>query len=120
MWRRAELAGIVPPHKAWLKEGTGEYKYSGKIRRPEYETQGAFGACCGNTNTESINMANDICNRYGLDTISAGTVMSFAIELYENGIINKKDTYGQDLKWGNHQALVAMTEKMAQRAPGPG
>jgi aldehyde:ferredoxin oxidoreductase len=106
--------------KAWLKEGTGEYKFPAGARRPEYETQGAFGACCGNTNAESINAANNICNSYGLDTISAGTVISFAIELYENGIITQKDTYGLDLKWGNHQAMVAMTEKMAQRAPGLG
>jgi aldehyde:ferredoxin oxidoreductase len=104
--------------KAWLKEGIGEYKYAAGVRRPEYETQGAFGACCGNTNTDSINMANDICNSYGLDTISAGTVIGFAIELYENGIINKKDTYGIELKWGNHQAMIAMTEKMAKREPG--
>jgi aldehyde:ferredoxin oxidoreductase len=101
--------------KAILKEGTGEYKYAAGIRRPEYETQGSFGALCGNSNTESINKINEICNGYGLDTISAGTVMAFAIECYENGIITKKDTGGLDLKWGNHRALVAMTEKMAKR-----
>ncbi len=101
--------------KAVLKEGTGEYKYPEGIRRPEYETQGSFGALCGNSDTESINMINYICNGYGLDTISAGTVMAFAIECYENGIINKKDTGGIELKWGNHKALVAMTEKMAKR-----
>jgi len=101
--------------KAVLKEGSGEYKYVAGIRRPEYETQGSFGANCGNSNTESINMVNDICNRYGLDTISAGSVMAFAIELYENGIITKKDTGGIELTWGNHRALVAMTEKMAKR-----
>ncbi len=101
--------------KATIKEGTGEYKYPAGIRRPEYETQGSFGALCGNSDTESINMINYICNGYGLDTISAGTIMSFAIELYENGIITKKDTDGIDLRWGNHKALVAMTEKMAKR-----
>jgi aldehyde:ferredoxin oxidoreductase len=101
--------------KAVLKEGSGEYKYPAGVRRPEYETQGSFGANCSNSNAESINMANDICNRYGLDTISAGSTMAFAIELYENGIITKKDTGGIDLKWGNHKALVAMTEKMAKR-----
>jgi aldehyde:ferredoxin oxidoreductase len=101
--------------KAILKKGTGEYKYPAGIRRPEYETQGSFGACCSNSNTESINMANDICNRYGLDTISAGTVMAFAIECYENGIITKKDTGGIELNWGNHRALVAMTEKLGKR-----
>jgi aldehyde:ferredoxin oxidoreductase len=101
--------------KAVLKEGTGEYKYPAGIRRPEYETQGSFGAMCGNSDTGSINMANDICNRYGLDTISAGTVIAFAIECYENGIITKKDTGGIELTWGNHRAMVAMTEKMAKR-----
>ena len=101
--------------KAVLKEGTGEYKYPAGVRRPEYETQGSFGANCGNSNTESINKANDICNRYGLDTISAGSVMAFATECYENGIITKKDTGGIELTWGNHHALVAMTEKMAKR-----
>jgi aldehyde:ferredoxin oxidoreductase len=100
--------------KATLKEGT-EYKYQAGIRRPEYETQGSFGANCGNSNTESINMAGDICNRYGLDTISAGSVIAFAIECYENGILTKSDTGGIDLTWGNHRAIVAMTEKMARR-----
>jgi aldehyde:ferredoxin oxidoreductase len=101
--------------KATLKEGTGEYKYPAGIRRPEYETQGSFGALCGNSHTESINKINDICNRNGLDTISAGTVMAFATECYENGIITNKDTDGIELNWGNHHALVAMTEKIAKR-----
>jgi aldehyde:ferredoxin oxidoreductase len=60
-------------------------------------------------------MVNDICNRAGLDTISAGSIVAFAIELYENGILTKKDTDGIDLKWGNHQAIVAMTMKLANR-----
>ena len=62
-----------------------------------------------------LSMVNDICNRAGIDTISAGTVIGFAMELYENGILTKKDTDGIDLKWGNHQAMVAMTEKLAKR-----
>lgn len=98
-----------------LKEGAGEYKYPAGIRRPEYETQGSFGAMCLNTNAESIAMANHICNSYGLDTISAGCVISFALECYENGIITKADTDGIELTWGNHQAIIAMTEKMAKR-----
>jgi aldehyde:ferredoxin oxidoreductase len=100
--------------KATLKEGT-EYSYPAGIRRPEYETQGSFGANCGNSNTESINMAGDICNRYGLDTISAGSTIAFAIECFENGIITKADTGGIELNWGNHRAIVSMTEKLAKR-----
>ncbi len=98
-----------------LKEGTGEYKYPAGTRRVEYETQGSFGTMCLNNNTESINMANHICNSYGLDTISAGTVIAFAIECYENGLITKADTGGIELTWGNHRAIVAMTEKIARR-----
>jgi aldehyde:ferredoxin oxidoreductase len=98
-----------------LKAGEGEYKYAAGCRRPEYEAAAVFGANCGNSHTESIIVANDVCNRAGLDTISAGSVIAFAIELYENGILTKKDTDGIDLKWGNHQAMVAMTMKLAKR-----
>jgi aldehyde:ferredoxin oxidoreductase len=101
--------------KAIMKAGEGEYKYAAGSRRPEYETLAAFGSNCANNNIESISMVNDICNRAGIDTISGGTVISFAIELYENSILTKKDTDGIELKWGNHQAMVAITEKVAER-----
>ena len=101
--------------KAILKAGEAEYQYSAGSRRPEYETQSAFGSNCANSHTESISMANDICNRAGIDTISAGTIIGFAMELYENGILTKQDTDGIDLKWGNHQAMVAMTAKLVNR-----
>ncbi len=98
-----------------LKEGPGEYKYPHGARRPEYETLAAFGAMCLNNNAEAIAMANHLCNSYGLDTISTGTVIAFAMECYEHGIITKADTDGIELTWGNHQAMIAMIEKMAHR-----
>jgi aldehyde:ferredoxin oxidoreductase len=101
--------------KAILKAGEGEYKYAAGSHRPEYETASSFGALCANSHTESIIMVNDICNRAGLDTISTGSIIAFATELYENGILTIKDTDGIDLKWGNHRAMVAMTEKLAKR-----
>jgi aldehyde:ferredoxin oxidoreductase len=101
--------------KAYIKEGEGEYKYAAGSRRPEYETAAAFGSLCVNSHTESIMMVNDICNRAGIDTISAGTIVAFATELYENGILTQTDTDGIDLKWGNHRAMVALTEKMVNR-----
>ena len=76
--------------KAILKAGGGEYNYAAGSHRPEYETAGAFGALCANSHTESIIMANDICNRAGLDTISTGSIIAFATELYENGILTRK------------------------------
>ena len=98
-----------------LKEGSGEYKYPAGTKRSEYETAAAFGAMCLNTNADSINMANHICNYYGIDTISTGTTIAFAMECYEHGIIKKKDTDGIELKWGDHRAMIAMLEKMVKR-----
>jgi aldehyde:ferredoxin oxidoreductase len=98
-----------------LKAGEGEYKYPAGIRRPEYETEASFGALVLNNNREAINMANHICNNYGIDTISAGTIVAFAMECYEKGIISKADTGGLELTWGNHQAMIALTEMIARR-----
>jgi len=89
--------------------------YSCKTHKPEYETLSALGSLCLNDNLESIIKVNDICNRAGLDTISLGATIAFAIECYENGILTKKDTDGIELTWGNHQAFVALSEKMAKR-----
>ena len=97
-----------------LKAGVGQYPYPRGTRRVEYETQGAFGAMCLNNNTESINMVNHLCNSYGIDTISAGCTIAFAMECYEKGIMTKADTDGIELTWGNHRAIVAMTEKMVK------
>jgi aldehyde:ferredoxin oxidoreductase len=98
-----------------MRAGKGEYRYPVGAHKPEYETLAAFGINCLNDNLESIVQLNDICNRYGLDTISAGCTLAFAIECYENGILTNKDTDGIELTWGNHRAIVAMTEKLAKR-----
>lgn len=98
-----------------MKEGRGEYKYEAGAHKPEYETLGMFGADCLNSNVESIIKLNDICNRYGVDTISAGATMAFTIECYERGLITKADTDGIEMTWGNHKSIVAMTEKMVRR-----
>jgi len=92
----------------------GPYAVS-KSGKPEYETVASFGTMCLIDDVESVIKANDICNRYGLDTISAGTAIAFAMECYEHGIIGKHDTGGIDLTWGNAEAMVAMTEKIAKR-----
>jgi len=98
-----------------MKEGRGEYKYEAGAHKPEYETLGMFGADCLNSNVEAIIKLNDICNRYGVDTISAGATMAFTIECYERGLITKADTDGIEMTWGNHRSIVAMTEKMVRR-----
>jgi aldehyde:ferredoxin oxidoreductase len=101
--------------EAILKEGAGEYTYAAGSFRPEYETMAMLGSNCANNNLESIIKANDICNRYGIDTISIGSTVAFAMECYEKGIINRYDTDGLELNWGNHKSLVALTEMIALR-----
>ncbi|MFC1999450.1 aldehyde ferredoxin oxidoreductase family protein [Chloroflexota bacterium] len=100
--------------KGIMKAGK-HYSYEAGVHKPEYETSAAFGMLLLNDNLESIVKANDICNRYGLDTISTGAAIAFAIECYENGIITRGDTDGIELGWGKHEAIVAMTEKLAER-----
>jgi aldehyde:ferredoxin oxidoreductase len=86
-----------------------------KGHKPEYETLAAFGTMCLNDNLEAIMYANEICNRAGLDTISAGSAIAFAIECFENGIITEQDTDGIKLTWGNADAIIKMTELLALR-----
>ena len=82
---------------------------------PEYETLAAFGSNCGIDDVEAIMKGNEICNRYGIDTISAGVAISFAMECFENGIIGHSDTDGLDLVFGNSLAMVQMVENIAMR-----
>jgi aldehyde:ferredoxin oxidoreductase len=94
-----------------VKEGP----YATEGRKPEYETLAAYGTMLWNSNAESIIKANDMSDRFGLDTISTGSVIAFAMECYEKGIISKKETDGIDLTWGNSSAIIAMLEKIAKR-----
>jgi len=87
----------------------------GPTHKPEYETLAAFGPMCMCDDVETIIKLNDLCNRSGLDTISAGSVLAFAMECFEHGIISESDMDGISLSWGNCEAMVAMLEKMIAR-----
>jgi aldehyde:ferredoxin oxidoreductase len=93
---------------------SGKYPV-GEMHKPEYETIGAFGLMCMCDDFETIIKLNDLCNRSGLDTISAGTVLAFAMECFEHGIINESDMDGISLSWGDSEAMVAILEKMIAR-----
>jgi len=93
---------------------SGKYPIS-EVHKPEYETIAALGTMCLNDDLPSIIKLTDMCNRSGLDTISAGSVIAFAMECYENGIITKADTDGIGLTWGNSEAIIAMTDKIIRR-----
>ncbi len=82
---------------------------------PDYDSMVAFGSQCGNDNMEAMARANLLCDQYGLDTVSTGATIAWAMELYERGIIDKNDTRGLDLSFGNHVAMVALVSKIATR-----
>ncbi|MFC1799155.1 aldehyde ferredoxin oxidoreductase family protein [Thermodesulfobacteriota bacterium] len=82
---------------------------------PEYETLAAFGSNCGIDNLEAIIKAHEICCRYGIDTMSTGVCISFAMECFENKIITLEDTNGIELTFGNSEAMLEMVEQIALR-----
>lgn len=89
-------------------------KYGGEGEGPEYETIAAYGSACGVDNMAAIIKANYLCNEYGLDTISAGMTVACAMEMAEKGYIPQEDI-GFDLKFGDPDAMIALTHQMAKR-----
>lgn len=91
-----------------------EGKFAGEGEGPEYETAWCFGADCGIDNLDAVNKANFLCNELGLDTITMGSTIAAAMELYEKGLIDEK-TAGWDLRFGNADAMVALVTDTAYR-----
>jgi aldehyde:ferredoxin oxidoreductase len=112
---------ILVPHAAcqgcfircarWIKINEGRFAMEGP--GPEYETLAAFGTMLMNDDMASICWVNDLCNRYGIDTISTGAAIAFAMEAYEKGIITKEEA-DCELTWGNIDAIVEMVEQIGE------
>ena len=97
------------------KVNVTERRYKGmKQSAPEYETIALIGSNCLVDDLAPIIRANELCNRYGLDTISAGSVIAFGMEAFEKGLISKKDTEGIELIWGNGDAVVEMVKQIGE------
>ncbi len=92
----------------------GPYKVDPHYGGPEYETTSTFGNYCGVDDLAAVSYANQLCNQYGLDTISCGATIAWAMECFENGKITTEDTGGIELKFGNADAMVKMTEMIAK------
>jgi aldehyde:ferredoxin oxidoreductase len=91
-------------------------KFQGyKGEGPEYESVGTFGGQCQIDDLEAITMAHYLSNEYGLDTISAGASIAFAMECFEKGILTKSDTDGLDVAFGNAEVMIELVHKMAKR-----
>lgn len=91
------------------------YSEFDETHKPEYETLQAFGALCLNGNLDSVLYINELLNRAGMDSISAGNTVAWAIECYENGILTKEQTDGLELTWGNAAAIIELIKKMIAR-----
>jgi len=91
---------------------TGKYS---ETHKPEYESVLALGGLCMNEDTDSLFYLNELLNRAGMDTISAGATVAWAMECFEQGILTLDDTDGLDLRWGNTSAMIALIHKMINR-----
>ena len=96
----------------------GKYAYSGK--GPEYESFAMMGFNVMVDDMRAVAYMGEMANKYSMDTISLGSIVAWAMESYEKGVITKEDTYGIDLKWGDADAMIAIIEKIVERAPGLG
>jgi len=94
---------------------TDEYDVDPRYGGPEYETVAAFGSLCCNSDLKSIAKANELCNKYSLDTISTGATIAFAIECFENGYFSLEDTGGLELRFGDSSVILKLIEMIAFR-----
>ena len=86
-----------------------------ETHKPEYETIESFGPLLMNRSLDSIFQLNELFNRAGMDTISAGNTVAWAIECFENGILTRDMTDGLELTWGNTETILKLAEKMIAR-----
>ena len=112
--RRKACMGCGLACGSYAKVSKGMFK-GAATEGPEYETIGLSGSNCGISNIEAIVKFAEECDKFGLDTMSAGAVTAFAMDLYERKILTKEDTGGLDLKFGNEEAFAKMPGMMARR-----
>ena len=82
---------------------------------PEYETLATFGSYCGIDDFVAVSKANEYCNKYGMDTISCGATIAWAMEAYHEGVLTDEDTGGMDLSYGGAETMVRLTEMIGRR-----
>ncbi len=96
-------------------ESENRYRVDPRYGGPEYETLATFGSYCGVDDLEAIAYANQLCAMYGLDTISCGATIAWAMDCFERGLLTTADTDGLELRFGNAEAMLQMVEKIARR-----
>jgi aldehyde:ferredoxin oxidoreductase len=98
-------------HMCVVSEGP----YKNTMTRMEYETLWALGPYCGVDRLDAIIKGMQLTNYYGVDAISAGVIIGFAMDCYEKGILSQKELDGIDARFGNHEAMVQLVEKIGKR-----
>ena len=93
----------------------GPFTADPRFGGPEYETLATFGAYCGIDDLAAIAHVNQLCGQYGIDTISCGATIAWAMDCFEQGLITTEDTGGVELRFGNAAAMVQMVEQIARR-----
>lgn len=93
----------------------GPFPVDPRYGGPEYETISTMGSYCGISDLAAIARANQLCNMYGMDTISCGATIAWAMDCFERGLITEADTGGIALRFGNAEALVQMVEQIGKR-----
>jgi aldehyde:ferredoxin oxidoreductase len=107
--------GCIVRCKRVVEIKEGPYPVDPRYGGPEYETLSTLGSYCCVSDLAAICKANELCNKYGLDTISTGAVIAWAMDCYEHGILTKEDTDGIELTFGNAAAMVEMVRKICER-----
>jgi aldehyde:ferredoxin oxidoreductase len=116
IWVRRSGCKFCPIYCGRLVENNkGPFALDGVQEGPEYETLAAFGSLCMNDSLEAIAKANELCNRLGLDTISTGAVVAFAMECAEKGVLSEGELDGIDLAFGKPEGMVEVVKRIAYR-----
>ena len=113
--RRATCFNCVVRCKRVVELANSLYEVDPRYGGPEYETLAAMGSNCGVSDLAAICRANQLCNMYGMDTISCGGTIAWAMDCLEHGLLTERDTDGISLRFGNADALVTMVERIGKR-----
>lgn len=115
LFQKAEGCYACPVRCKIVLKAEDPYHIDPSYGGPEYEALASLGSDCGISNLAAVAKAAELCNKYGLDVISTGATIAFAMECFEKGIIDQKDTGGLELRFGNADALVKTVESIANR-----
>ena len=113
--RRATCAGCVIGCKRIVEIDEGPWHVDPLYGGPEYETLAAMGSYCGVSDLAAICRANQLCNMYGMDTISCGATIAWAMDCYERGLLTDQHTDGMEVRFGNAESLLGLVENIAKR-----